>query len=362
MDTTLSYDEILLGDLLRGERATLGKSLLDVERELRIKARYLAAIEDCDPSIIDNKSFVSGYVRSYARYLGLDPEAMLDKFRRESGFKLESYTKPSDFRRSADASYDYVRKSRWYESISFSSVASTAVLLALICGLLYSGWLFLQNIQRVNFAPSEQTPEVTAELSAPDVTSPEAEDELKLSSLERLYKPQELKVPQLAPRDGRIASLDPQESGYFRTVAQTETPVEVTPAVATVNPTPIVTEDITPPNVQIVAIRPAWVRVYLPDGSVLLEKILEVGERYSVPLDVENPLLRAGNSGSVYLVIEEVAYGPAGRGTGVAKQISLLPDDVVERFEAAEGVLEDLPQPEGPGLPSGDAGTKVAQD
>ena len=34
------YD-ILLGDELRGERATIGKSLLDVQRDLKIKASYI---------------------------------------------------------------------------------------------------------------------------------------------------------------------------------------------------------------------------------------------------------------------------------------------------------------------------------
>ena len=46
-----------LGDVMRGERATMGKSLLDVQRELRIKASYIAAIENSDPSAFDNKSF-----------------------------------------------------------------------------------------------------------------------------------------------------------------------------------------------------------------------------------------------------------------------------------------------------------------
>ena len=31
--------QLRLGDIMRGERATMGKSLLDVQRELRIKAR-----------------------------------------------------------------------------------------------------------------------------------------------------------------------------------------------------------------------------------------------------------------------------------------------------------------------------------
>lgn len=49
--------DIRLGDLMRGERATLGKSLLDVQRELRIRASYVAAIENCDISA-DRKSVV----------------------------------------------------------------------------------------------------------------------------------------------------------------------------------------------------------------------------------------------------------------------------------------------------------------
>ena len=36
--------EIRLGDQMRGERATMGKSLMDVQRELRIKAAYIAFI------------------------------------------------------------------------------------------------------------------------------------------------------------------------------------------------------------------------------------------------------------------------------------------------------------------------------
>ena len=55
--------EMRLGDIMRGERATMGKSLLDVQRELRIRASYVAAIENCDISAFDAPSFIAGYVR-----------------------------------------------------------------------------------------------------------------------------------------------------------------------------------------------------------------------------------------------------------------------------------------------------------
>lgn len=79
------YD-LRLGDMMRGERATLGKSLLDVQRELRIKASYIAAIENADPTAFDTPGFIAGYVRSYARYLGMDPDKAYAAFCAESGF------------------------------------------------------------------------------------------------------------------------------------------------------------------------------------------------------------------------------------------------------------------------------------
>ena len=79
--------EMRLGDMMRGERATLGKSLLDVQRELRIRAAYIAAIENCDVSAFDAPSFIAGYVRSYARYLGMDQDWVFRRFCAESGFQ-----------------------------------------------------------------------------------------------------------------------------------------------------------------------------------------------------------------------------------------------------------------------------------
>ena len=77
---------LLLGDIMRGERATLGKSLEQAAAEIKIREPLLQAIESCDTTAFASPSFISGNVRSYATYLGLDPEACFDKFCQESGF------------------------------------------------------------------------------------------------------------------------------------------------------------------------------------------------------------------------------------------------------------------------------------
>lgn len=75
-----------LGDIMRGERATLGKSLAQAADEVKLRESVLEGIENCDLSVFGNPSFISGTVRSYATYLGLDPQACFEKFCQESGF------------------------------------------------------------------------------------------------------------------------------------------------------------------------------------------------------------------------------------------------------------------------------------
>ena len=84
---------LLLGEELRGERATLGKSLLQVQKDLKIKVAYISAIENCDLDAFPNKGFVAGYIRSYARYLNLNSEEVFERFCTESGFS--AYNSPS---------------------------------------------------------------------------------------------------------------------------------------------------------------------------------------------------------------------------------------------------------------------------
>lgn len=174
--------DLRLGDMMRGERATLGKSLLDVQRELRIKASYIAAIESCDPDAFDTPGFIAGYVRSYARYLNMDPDLAFAIFCEESGFSVAhgmsaeaSVVKKSgrEERLSRGAAADIFSapatpfipagEAVWAR-IEPRAVGSMLVLLALIGGLGFGGYSILQEVQRVQVAPVDQTPVVLSDL------------------------------------------------------------------------------------------------------------------------------------------------------------------------------------------------------
>jgi len=63
-----------LGELLKEARQSKEVSLEQVEEELRIRKKYLQALEEEDFSIMPPEVYVKGFLRNYAIYLGLDPE------------------------------------------------------------------------------------------------------------------------------------------------------------------------------------------------------------------------------------------------------------------------------------------------
>ncbi len=90
------------------------------------------------------------------------------------------------------------------------------------------------------------------------------------------------------------------------------------------------------PPVELLAVRPSWVRVSSADGTVLFEKMLDAGERYTVPQFEDPPLLRAGNSGSVYFTVNGKTFGPSAPGAQVVNKSPCHPKPLTEKYVAAD--------------------------
>lgn len=345
-DESSEFD-MSLGDIMRGERATLGKSLLDVQRELKIRASFVAAIENCDPSAFDTPGFIAGYVRSYARYLNMDPDWAFGAFCRESGFQTahgmsEKASSPKHLaakqRKAADAFGSTVpftpEDDPFFTRIEPRALGSVAVLVALVAGLGYGGWSVLQEVQRVQFAPVDQAPVVASAidpLSGAAIGGGDTFSRPTAEAIDRVYRPQALDLPVMTPRDAPIASINPSQTAS----ADPEVTTPDSPLMAALESAIQVTEG-PAPEVALLAVRPVWVRVQAADGAVIFEKILEPGEEYVVPSSEQPPVLRAGNSGSLFFRLAGEIYGPAGSGTATVKNIALGSDLLHEGYEVAD--------------------------
>jgi len=73
-----------LGERFRAAREARGLTLSDVAEHIRIRSVYLAAIEEENWSAIGAPVYVRGFLRTYARFLGLDPEEIVAAFNGQS--------------------------------------------------------------------------------------------------------------------------------------------------------------------------------------------------------------------------------------------------------------------------------------
>ena len=74
-----------LGEKLSKKRVSLGYEIKDVERSIRIRSKHVEFIENSEWDKLPPDVYVRGFLRSYARFLRLDPEKVVTIYLKEKG-------------------------------------------------------------------------------------------------------------------------------------------------------------------------------------------------------------------------------------------------------------------------------------
>jgi cytoskeletal protein RodZ len=69
-----------IGNSLREARVRRGVDYAEAEAVIKIRGKYLRALEDEQFDILPAETYVKGFLRSYADYLGLDGQLYVDEF------------------------------------------------------------------------------------------------------------------------------------------------------------------------------------------------------------------------------------------------------------------------------------------
>lgn len=84
----------ITGQILKENRERKNITLSEVSLSTKITIRTLVAIESGDPGNLPPKTFLRGFVRSYAQYLGLEVDEIMRTFQEEMGSTLGRPTAP----------------------------------------------------------------------------------------------------------------------------------------------------------------------------------------------------------------------------------------------------------------------------
>ena len=80
---------LTVGTILKKEREKKGLLLIDIEKQIKVREKYLKAIEEEDWSCFSSKIYITGILKNYSRVLNLDHKKILAFFRRDYERKEE---------------------------------------------------------------------------------------------------------------------------------------------------------------------------------------------------------------------------------------------------------------------------------
>jgi cytoskeletal protein RodZ len=126
-----------LPERLFSARERKGVDLYRAERDTKIRARYLAALERGDYKELPGAVYTKGFLRNYALYLGLDPDDVLLQWRRERGDAAKDLEPIVVVPRPIAAP----RK-----TLTFSPMVFVAVLLTIVV-VVFAGWIGIQLLR-----------------------------------------------------------------------------------------------------------------------------------------------------------------------------------------------------------------------
>ena len=305
-----------VGDLLRRRRAELGQDISVVAKSLRIRQRYLEAIEDGRLGDLPGPTYVLGFVRSYAEHLGFDGTKIISEFRQEVG--VAGPPTPMN----------------WKSQTPPGGGKAGMVLVLVILAGLSAGWYFLgaeiaprslidtlpEFVRpRAEVLPPESSADATAESTEPDAGEPmapvtegsvgEADTNGETGALDGSAGSDATtsSAPALAGSEPE-ASAEATAAISQAPAADQSTPEASAPAVASTSQANEVTatapEEATPgPRMIIRARLESWVEITNAKQEILVSRVLRAGETFVVPNE-PGLVLNTGNAGGLDVEID----------------------------------------------------------
>jgi len=303
----VSGEALRVGEELRDTRMALGVSLEEVAASLRIRRAYLTALEEGRVQDLPAPAYAIGFVRSYARALGLDADSMVRRFREGSD---------SVVRRRTDLVFP--------EPVPERGVPAGAVMLvgAVLAVGAYVGWYnWSGSGDRTVDAVPPLSPgfERAASRAAAPVAPFGSEPIAAATTRPAILGTPGVSVPRAAPPTPTAAAAATAPSAALPELPAPSVTSEPAPArPAAVAPEPAVPPQAQPASDGLILLRArsadVWIQVReRPGGPVLVDRVLRPGESWEVPAR-EGLVMATGNAAELEIVVagEALGLGPGG--------------------------------------------------
>jgi len=342
-----------VGHSLKVVRERRSLALTDVSARLRIRRPYLEAIEEGRFSELPGAVYVSGFLRQYAEFLGLDPDQVLKSYQAENDGTVHhrpvlNFPMPRPEERTPRlwlvvgalvlAGIVYALWYRHQEALRMGQDLIQAVP-SRLADLVPSPQPIAPAAPPIVLPPppSQGTAQTAQAPAAPAAQPPAAQTPLAQAPAV-MPPPAAVPAPIPAPVAPPVVAQAPVATApAAQPPATTPAPVPPPAAVATAPVTPAPAMPASPPagqtsygtaepgRIRVEATAPAWIQVRGPNNEQIFTRLLNAGERYQVP-DRAGLTLLTGNAGGVRIVVDGQTLAPLGADGEVKRGISLDPE------------------------------------
>lgn len=290
--------ELGIGMALRDARVARNLSLAEVSALLRIRESHLEAIELEDFDQLPGNVYAIGFIRTYAQYLELNEGDLIMRFKAAS-------VDPGI----ADMVFEEEEET---EQISGALKISLLVVGALV---VYVLWLVagaqddeitVSTVVRTPVAPVEAPAPPVADAEAAGADSPAAPDAASGA------------VPDSLVADSATDTAATDTASGSQSAAQAGAQaIDTTPA---------------PSKVEIRATRRTWMRLENAQGRVLFSSVIDEGEGFELPDDM-NYILATRDAGALTYFVNNQAVAPVGRRGQILTNRNLKRPDIAAQAQ-----------------------------
>ncbi len=309
------HTDMKVGDILRRTRVHYKQSLEQVEQVLRIRAPHLEALEKGEISKLPGRVYAIGFVRTYAEYLGLDGEKMVQLFKTQS---VGRQAKPSlSFPVTASES----KAPNLY--IVLGALGGAVALIVLISSLWMGGGTDKQEIPPVpdtlSHSQLNQAPALTT--SGQPAPGQQLQPGIPGIGANAPVVPEGQAAPSGQPQMLGAPQPSPvQQAGQGTAVPDPNAAYSPASQPGGARAASRVTLQIT---------ESTWVEIRNASGKILLRQVLKPGDVYMVPPE-PGLMMTTGNAGGISVKVDGQPAPPLGVSAQVRRNIPLSPEALVQ--------------------------------
>lgn len=273
------HTDLSVGDILQRARERLNLTVDQCAIETKIQKNFLKSIEAGKLDQLPGRVYAIGFIKTYAEYLGLDGEKIIQLLKKQSGQRV----KPKPLATTMPVDEDH-------------SVPTTKTLF-IVLALLVGGLVLYSLSNSGNSNDQEIIPPVSEELK----------NQVTLSS----------KPDRSSSNDLTLASINNQvdDTAHNKLIDNDSEAVEAKGEVQSAKQIKH--------SIGLKALDTVWLEIKTSDGRVMLSRVLSTGEEYWLPSDSINATLTMGNAAGLQIIIDGEMLPILGKKAQVIRNFSL---------------------------------------